>query len=96
MVQVSGSHVNPFHSTIDLSTAEGKKLFLKATQGLEEKYTGSNANLMHFVCQVQDASETFSFSSCTKNISQDGENLDIFQQPGKVKLDSIKTHCNAF
>ena len=29
--------VNPFHHVIDLSTAEGKKLYQKATQGLLEE-----------------------------------------------------------
>ena len=38
-VSFAAIQINPFHDTIDLSTADGKKLYAKATQGLPGKKT---------------------------------------------------------
>ena len=39
----TATQVNPFHDVIDLSSAEEKKLYQKATQGLQddENYDGN-------------------------------------------------------
>lgn len=93
---VSGLQVNPFHDIIDLKSANGKKLFYKATQGLETKFDGSSEKLIQFIYAVKYSAENFSFLTCTLNITQGTESIDFLEQPGKLKFQSVKDHCTDF
>ena len=46
--------VNLFHDVIDLTSAEGKKLYQKATQGLSEnqKYKGDPKDIISFIERI--------------------------------------------
>ena len=86
--------VNPFHHVIDLSAAEGKKLYHRATQGLPEdqKYKGDNRDIIPFIELIQSKSEDFGWDSITTNIGPD--NVDLFKTPGKLTVVNCKAHCD--
>ena len=91
---ITATQVNPFHNAIDLSSAEGKKLYQKATQGLPEdqKHKGDPKDIISFIERVQSKSEDFGWSSITENIGP--ENLNIFETPGKLTIQDCKAHCD--
>ena len=86
--------VNPFHHVIDLSTAEGKKLYQKATQGLpdDQRHTGDSRDIIPFIERIQSKSEDFGWDSITTNIGP--ENVDLFKTPGKLTAMDCKAHCD--
>ena len=51
---VNAQAVNPFHNAIDLSTDAGKKFFLAATKGLEDKHDGKASEILTFLQKVRD------------------------------------------
>ena len=57
----TATQVNPFHDVIDLSSAEEKKLYQKATQGLpdDEKYEGDSKDAINFIERIRSKSEDF-------------------------------------
>ena len=66
----TATQVNPFHEAIDLSSAEGKELHQKATQGLpdDEKHKGDSKDVINFIELVKSKSEDFRWDSITTNI----------------------------
>ena len=93
---ITVTQVNPFHDVIDLSSAEGKKLYQKAIQGLleDQKYKGNPKDIINFIERIQSKSEDFGWSLITKNISI--ENLIIFKTPGKLTIQECKADCDLF
>ena len=93
---ITATQVNPFHDMIDLSSAEGKKLHQKATQGLPEdqKYHRDPKDIISFMERIQSKSEDFGWSSITENI--DPDNLNLFETPGKLTIQTCKQHCDPF
>ena len=93
---ITATQVNPFHDVIDLSSAEGKKLYQKATQGLpdDQKYKGDPRDIISFIERIQSKSIDFGWNSITDNIGS--ESLNIFETPGKLTIQACKAHCDPF
>ena len=93
-VPFTAIQINPFHDTIDLSTADGKKLYAKATQGLPEteKYSGKGNDVIRFIAKVASSGHDFGWVSVTENIGP--ENTDLFKEPGKLDVNAVKSHCD--
>ena len=93
---VSAQAVNPFHNDIDLSTDSGKKFFLAATKGLEDKYDGKASEILTFLQKVRDQGIKYGFASIGEQVPKDGQIINFFENPGKLSIQDIKAHCNSF
>ena len=93
---ITATQVNPFHDVIDLSSAEGKKLHQKVTQGSpkDQKYHVDPKDIISFMERIQSESEDFGQSSITKNIGPN--NLNLFETPGKLTIQICQNHCDPF
>ena len=70
--------LNPFDNDIDLTTAEGRKLFKDGIKPLDEKYDGSTEKATYFQTKVIDASESRCWATISR-IIMDGEDVNILK-----------------
>ena len=94
--QVNAQAVNPFHNAIDLSTDAGKKFFLAATKGLDNKYDGKASEILTFLQKVRDQGIKYGFASIGEQVPKDGEFVNFFENPGKLSIQDIKDYCDSF
>ena len=90
----TATQVNPFYDTIDLSSAEGKKLHQKTTQGLpdDQKHKGNPKDIINFMERIKNKSEDFGWDSITNNIGPN--NINLFETPGALTVQECKDHCD--
>ena len=88
------TQVNPFHNDIDLNTAEGKKLYQRATTGLpdSQKYDGDPKTIFKFVERIASAGEDFGWKSAGENIGPNAHS--VFRTPGQLNAATVKQHCD--
>ena len=88
------AQVSPYHDVVDLLSPEGKKLRKKATEGLpnDQKHDGDAKDIIKFVECVESKGEDFGWNSIASNIGP--ENINIFNTPGKLTVETCKLHCD--
>ena len=95
---VSAKLVNPFHDTIDFSTDSGKKFFIAATKGLDEKdkYDGDSKKILTFLRNIEEIGEKYGFASIGQNIPKGNTTVNFFKNPGSISKAEIKQYCDNF
>ena len=91
----TATQVNPFYDAIDSSSAEGKKLNQKETQGLpdDQKCKGNPKDMINFMERLKNKSEDFGWDSIANNIG--ANNINLFETPGALTVQECKDHCDA-
>ena len=76
------------------SLQKEKKLYQKATQGLSnyQKHNGDSKEIIKTIERIQSKSEDFGWSTVATNIGP--ENANLFETPGKLKIQTCKLHCD--
>ena len=95
---VSAKLVNPFHDAIDFSTDAGKKFFIQATKGLDEKekHDGDSKKILRFLRKIEEEGENNGFASIGQNIPKGDTTVNFFENPGEVSKEEIKQCCDGF
>ena len=93
---IAAQQITPFHNAIDLTTDSGKKFFITATKGLEDKYDGKPTGMLPFLKRTQEQGEKFGFASVAQNIPKDGKTINFFENPGSITKEDISACCDPF
>ena len=93
---ISAQHMSPFHNAIDLTTDSGKKFFIAATKGLDNKYDGKPTGMLPFLKRMQEQGEKFGFASIAQNIPKDGKTINFFKNPGSITKEDMMAYYNPF
>lgn len=89
---------NPYKIDMDLSTVEGRKLFGKATEGLEEKYDLDPKNAKAFIDDVETASKKFCWGPvfCSMYVDKDDTKVTAHMFKDMAKLTTDHVLLNAY
>ena len=93
---ITAQQINPFHNAICLTLDSGKKFFVTATKGLEDKHDGKPTIILPFLKRTQEQGEKFGFASVAQNIPKDGKTINFFENPGSITKEDISAYCDQF
>jgi hypothetical protein len=80
----------------DFSSGDGLKLFMSSTKALEPKFDGSQANLIHFLEQVQDRADSFGWTNIMRITDDNNTTRKLTTEYGTLTHANMLASANTY